>query len=49
MTDFAAAAESILLARLKDDPIRATWTGLHDYDAELPDVTPEGLARTQTA
>ncbi|MBV8223204.1 MAG: DUF885 domain-containing protein, partial [Candidatus Eremiobacteraeota bacterium] len=49
MTDFAAAAESILRARLKDDPIRATWTGLHDYDAELPDVTPEGLARSQTA
>jgi uncharacterized protein (DUF885 family) len=49
MTDFAAAADSILLARLKDDPIRATWTGLHDYDSELPDVTPEGIARTQTA
>ncbi len=43
MTDFDAAAETILRARLRDEPVHATWTGLHDHDAELPDVTADGI------
>ncbi|HZV78194.1 MAG TPA: DUF885 domain-containing protein [Candidatus Binatus sp.] len=49
MTDFAATAEAIISERLKDDPIHATWTGLHDFDSDLPDVTAEGVARTEEA
>jgi hypothetical protein len=47
MSDFAAAAELIIRARLKDDPVHATLAGLHDYDAELPDLTPDGVAHTR--
>ncbi|HME81914.1 MAG TPA: DUF885 domain-containing protein [Candidatus Eremiobacteraceae bacterium] len=49
MSDFAAAAEAILRARLRDDPVRATWTGLHDYDTEMPDVTADGIEHLKTA
>lgn len=47
MSDFAAATELIIRARLKDDPVHATLAGLHDYDAELPDFTPGGVAHTR--
>jgi uncharacterized protein (DUF885 family) len=49
MSDFSAATETILHARLKDDPLHATIAGLHQYDAELPDVTPDGIAHTHAA
>jgi uncharacterized protein (DUF885 family) len=49
MSDFSAATETILHARLKDDPLHATIAGLHQYDAELPDLTPDGIARTHAA
>ncbi|MBV8172394.1 MAG: DUF885 family protein, partial [Candidatus Eremiobacteraeota bacterium] len=49
MTDFAATTEAIISARLKDDPIHATWIGLHDYDDRLPDVSADGIAHTQAA
>jgi hypothetical protein len=47
MSDFAAATELIIRARLRDDPVHATLAGLHDYDAELPDLTPDGVAHTR--
>jgi len=47
MSDFAAATELIIRARLKDDPVSATLAGIHDYDAELPDLTPDGVAHTR--
>src|ERR1700687_3412491 len=46
MSDFAKATDGIIYARLKDDPIHATWAGIHDYDAELPDVTADGIAQS---
>jgi uncharacterized protein (DUF885 family) len=46
MSDFAATAEAIIRARLKDDPIDATHAGIHDYDGELPDITAEGVAQS---
>src|SRR5260370_30910891 len=49
MSDFTAAAETILRARLKDNPIQATFAGLHEYDHELPDLTPDGIARSHAA
>ncbi len=49
MSDFTAATEAILHARLKDDPLHATIAGLHQYDSELPDVTPDGIGRTHAA
>jgi len=48
MSDFAAAAELIIRARLKDDPVHATLAGLHDYDGDLPDLTPDGVAHTRS-
>jgi uncharacterized protein (DUF885 family) len=48
MTEFAAATELIIRARLKDDPVHATFAGLHDYDAELPDLTPDGVTHTRS-
>ena len=47
MSDFNAVAEAIIRARLKDDPVHATWTGVHDYDSELPDVTADGFAHSR--
>jgi hypothetical protein len=47
MSDFAAASELIIRARLKDDPVHATMAGLHEYDAELPDLTPDGVAHSR--
>jgi uncharacterized protein (DUF885 family) len=47
MSDFAAATELIIRARLKDDPVHATLAGLHQHDAELPDLTPDGVAHTR--
>jgi len=47
MTEFAAAVEVIVRSRLADDPVRATWAGLHDYDAELPDLTADGIAQSR--
>lgn len=47
MTEFAAAAEVIVRARLADDPVAATWAGLHDYDCDLPDVTADGIAQSR--
>lgn len=47
MSDFAAATELIIRARLKDDPVSATLAGIHDYDAELPDLTPDGVAHSR--
>jgi uncharacterized protein (DUF885 family) len=49
MSDFSAATETILHARLKDDPLHATIAGLHQYDSELPDVTPDGIGHTHAA
>ena len=45
MTEFTGAAETIVHALLADDPVHATWAGLHQYDAELPDVTADGFAQ----
>jgi uncharacterized protein (DUF885 family) len=48
MSDFAAAAELIIRARLKDNPVNATLAGMHDYDGDLPDYTPDGIAHTRS-
>ena len=47
MTEFAAAAEVIVRARLADEPVHATWAGLHDHDTELPDITTDGIAKSR--
>jgi uncharacterized protein (DUF885 family) len=44
MDDFATAAKRIIDDYLKHAPIAATMAGLHDYDAELPDLSPDGFA-----
>src|ERR1700680_1138192 len=47
MTDFSQSAHAIINDVLKHEPIEATWAGVHDYDAEYPDVTLDGFARQQ--
>lgn len=48
MTEFARCARAIINDVLKHEPIEATWAGVHDYDAEYPDVTLDGFAFQQT-
>ena len=47
MTDFPQYARAIINDVLKHEPIEATWAGVHDYDAEYPDVTLDGFAHGQ--
>jgi len=47
--DFATQAKSVVDDILKDDPITATWAGVHRYDADMPDVSEEGFSHRQTA
>jgi len=47
MTDFSQTARAIINDVLKHEPIEATWAGVHDYDAEYPDVTLDGFAHQQ--
>lgn len=44
MTAFATRAQAIVDDILKHEPIRATLAGIHDYDAEMPDVSAAGYA-----
>ena len=44
MTSFSQTARSIIDAVLKHEPLEATWSGVHDYDAEYPDVSADGFA-----
>jgi uncharacterized protein (DUF885 family) len=48
MTEFSAVAQTIVDATLADEPIEATWAGIHAYDAEYPDVTADGFAQLAT-
>src|SRR5215472_14626020 len=48
MSDFPATANRIIDDYLKNEPIQATIAGRHDYDAELPDITPDGFADSNT-
>ena len=43
MTDFPTAAKRIVEDYLRHEPVQATMSGLHDYDAELPDLTVDGF------
>src|SRR5215472_8802881 len=43
MDDFQAAARRIIDDYLLHEPIKATLAGLHDHDAELPDLTADGF------
>jgi uncharacterized protein (DUF885 family) len=47
MNDFAATARAIVDNILADEPIEATWAGVHTYDAQYPDVSAEGFAALQ--
>src|ERR1700730_17871732 len=47
MTDFSHTARAIINDVLKHEPIEATWAGVHDYDAEYPDVTLDGFTHQQ--
>ena len=44
MTSFSQIARGIIDDVLKHEPLDATWAGIHDYDAEYPDVTADGFA-----
>lgn len=44
MIDFATAARDIVDDFLRHEPIYATFQEVHDYDAELPDVSTDGFA-----
>ena len=44
MTSFSKAAATIIDDVLKHEPLEATWAGVHDYDADYPDVTADGFA-----
>src|SRR5579864_6221937 len=48
MSDFSKTARAIIDDILVHEPIEATWAGVHDYDAEYPDVTLDGFAHQQT-
>src|SRR5579864_2339436 len=47
MSEFSAVVQAIVDERLEHEPVRATWAGIHDYDAELPDVSAAGIAESQ--
>src|SRR6266545_2933095 len=40
---FGALSEEFVEVTLRHDPVAATLAGIHDYDARLPDDTPEGF------
>ncbi len=40
---FSALSEEFVELSLKHDPVRATQAGLHDYDAQLPNDSPDGF------
>lgn len=48
MTDFSQAARAIIDDVLAHEPIEATWAGIHDYDADYPDVSLDGFTQAQT-
>jgi uncharacterized protein (DUF885 family) len=48
MTDFSKTATSIIDDVLKHEPLEATWAGVHDYDADYPDVSKDGFAQART-
>mgnify|MGYP003340097529 CR=1 FL=1 len=41
---FTALSEEFVELSMQHDPVAATGAGIHDYDATLPDDSPEGLA-----
>jgi len=43
MDDFQAAARRIIDDYLLHEPIKATLAGLHDHDADVPDLTADGF------
>ncbi|MDQ6824475.1 MAG: DUF885 domain-containing protein [Candidatus Eremiobacteraeota bacterium] len=47
MQNFAQTSRAIVDDILENDPIEATWAGIHDYDALLPDVSLDGFAQDQ--
>jgi len=47
MTEFAQTARTIIDDLLAHEPLEATWAGIHDYDAEYPDVTAAGFAHAR--
>jgi hypothetical protein len=40
---FTALSEEYVEVALKQDPVSATRAGVHDYDAQLPDDSPDGV------
>ncbi|MBV8531056.1 MAG: hypothetical protein JO104_07035, partial [Candidatus Eremiobacteraeota bacterium] len=46
-TDFQKAARAMMFEALRRDPISATWAGLHDHDAEVPDLSAGGFAENE--
>ena len=45
MTEFSQTARAIIDDLLAHEPVEATWAGIHDHDAEYPDVTADGFAQ----
>jgi len=45
---FASLSEEYVEVSLKQDPVAATMAGLHDYDSQLPDHSPDGLRERGT-
>ena len=43
MRQFAALREEFVEITLRHNPVAATFAGIHDYDAQLPDDSPDGL------
>lgn len=48
MTEFAQIARKIIDDILAHEPIEATWAGIHDYDANYPDVSKDGFIQHQS-
>jgi uncharacterized protein (DUF885 family) len=48
MSDFSQTARTIINDVLAHEPIEATWAGIHDHDADYPDVSLDGFRQAQT-
>ncbi len=48
MSDFSQTAHRIIHDVLAHEPLEATWAGIHDHDADYPDVSADGFAQQRT-
>ncbi len=48
MSDFNQTSRRIIDDILAHEPIEATWAGVHDHDANYPDVSKDGFSQLQS-